>query len=280
MTEKDGRRAGVNATPPAISSPRAATLRGPWGLSDSDAVRVEDEYGVASEQVDRDHHLSRAGGAFSLRPSRPPGVLRRNRTDSNIPSEVSAQRRHRPPDRAAADPDCHQDHQDRQLSSGQDARPSVLSPGLERVRKAQPSTLLIEAGVRIRVQLISAEGYLFPTELRRIDSRYDDVAETWFRTPTADGFVVSKMTAWAERAAPRDLYDLWGLSEQGRITKASLDLYCRIGPSGLPPDLTMFDVVPDSAGWSASLGHQGRIQVGPEQAASAIRNRWEDVLSA
>lgn len=65
MTENDARRDRVNARPPATSSSRAATLRGPWGLSDSDAARVEDEYGVSSEQVDRDHAISHVLAALS-----------------------------------------------------------------------------------------------------------------------------------------------------------------------------------------------------------------------
>lgn len=60
----------------------------------------------------------------------------------------------------------------------------------------------------MQVQLLTSEGYLYPFQLHRIEQRYSDVPETQLLTLTEDGFVVAKLAAWADRRAPRDLYDL------------------------------------------------------------------------
>ena len=83
-----------------------------------------------------------------------------------------------------------------------------------------------------------------------------------------------KTAAWADRRAPRDLYDLHLLAGLGTIDATARDLYVRHGPTGRPPAPWLFDEVPGTPEWEAQLAAQTRLSVGPEDAAAAVRAAW------
>jgi hypothetical protein len=63
-------------------------------------------------------------------------------------------------------------------------------------------------------QLLSARGReLWPTERRALQQRYHDAPAAELLVPTLPAFAASKTATWADRRAPRDLWDLWALHQ-------------------------------------------------------------------
>ncbi|WP_245701290.1 nucleotidyl transferase AbiEii/AbiGii toxin family protein [Sanguibacter gelidistatuariae] len=63
------------------------------------------------------------------------------------------------------------------------------------------------------------EGYpAWPTEVAQIRQRYSDVPAASLRVLTRDAFAAAKLSAWIDRGASRDLYDLWKMVGEGMIT--------------------------------------------------------------
>lgn len=147
-------------------------------------------------------------------------------------------------------------------------------PALTSTSGSQPATLAVEGTASIQVQLVSGEGYLWPTAVRDMEQRYSDAPPARLRTLTAAGFAAAKLTAWIERRAPRDLYDLWAMSERGLIDGQALDVFVSYGPSGKPPGDWVFNAGTDEAAWRRALGHQTVLRVTAAAALAAVRDAW------
>jgi len=87
-----------------------------------------------------------------------------------------------------------------------------------------PSPALLNAdGFNIRMQLLPAAGgwaawKRVPTEQRPVDLRYEDLPDSVdLAVPTLEGFAAMKLAAWEDRRAPRDLFDLAGLTDAGCV---------------------------------------------------------------
>ena len=150
-------------------------------------------------------------------------------------------------------------------------------PPLSATSGSRPATVGVEGTASIQVQLLSGEGYLWPTEVRNIDQRYSDAPPARLRTLTAAGFAAAKLGAWMDRHAPRDLYDLWALAERGLIDADALDVFTRFGPQGRPPANWVFKDAPDETTWRQALGHQTRLRVTAAEALDSIREAWHAV---
>ena len=147
-------------------------------------------------------------------------------------------------------------------------------PPLAATRGSQSSVLVVGDTVRIRVQLLRAEGYAaWPTELQQLGQRYGDAPPAALRTPTAAAFAGWK-TATCSIARPRDLYDLWGLGRAGLIDAEAAQLFRTHGPTSGDVQPWMFTRTPSEADWAAALAHQGVVQVGPTEARDEVRERW------
>lgn len=75
--------------------------------------------------------------------------------------------------------------------------------------------------------------------------------------PTPEAFVAMKMMAWADRQAPRDLFDLYELARLGYFTQEAPGFVKAI--TGVTPTRRMFEgPVPKKVRevWGAELGHQ------------------------
>ncbi|QEE61348.1 hypothetical protein FVA74_06965 [Salinibacterium sp. dk2585] len=84
-------------------------------------------------------------------------------------------------------------------------------------------------------------------------------------------FAAAKLSSWQDRNAPRDLYDLWAMTGAGMVDAAAAALFARFGPFTHVTDRS-FDLIPSEDEWERSLGHQGRIRVGPEEASRRVRD--------
>jgi hypothetical protein len=54
-------------------------------------------------------------------------------------------------------------------------------------------------------------------------------------------------------------------------------VYVRFGPTGEPPDRSLFDDPPEDESWTDTLGGQTRLSVGAAQATARVRDAWESV---
>lgn len=134
-------------------------------------------------------------------------------------------------------------------------------------------------GTPIKFQLLSARGYEpWPTEFTVIEQRYSDAPSARLTVPTVEAFAGWKAAAWFDRAAPRDLHDLWGLAKVGAINAASAELFRSHGPTGGFPRPWMFTVPPTREAWSAQLSGQTILTVDPEEALREVRKAWTAAL--
>jgi len=148
-------------------------------------------------------------------------------------------------------------------------------PPLAATRGADSSVLRLRGGITIRVQLMRYDDLPpWPTENRRIFQRYADTHTATMTVFTPAAFAAAKTAAWADRAAPRDLYDLWALGHLGLIDDRARDTYLRCGGSGSDPGSWMFRDAPSEAAWQAALAHQGRLRIGPAEALRSVADRW------
>ncbi len=147
-------------------------------------------------------------------------------------------------------------------------------PALTATRGAEPAVLEVDDTLGIQVQLVTGEGFLWPTEVRDIEQRYSDAPPARLRTLTAAGFASAKLATWMERHAPRDLYDLWALAERGWIDAKAVEVFVRCGPTGRPPAEWVFAAAPGEDAWRRALGHQTRLRVTAAEAVAVARSAW------
>lgn len=149
------------------------------------------------------------------------------------------------------------------------------APALTVVRDHEAAVLRSPDGVAVRVQLLRAVGFpQWPT--RRVDlvQRYSDAPSATLVVPTAAGFVAAKTAAWHDRAAARDLWDLWALAVRGHLTEQAADLYARVGPTNRRPQPAAFNKAPTEDRWQREVGGQVRLSVTAVQALAVVRDGW------
>ncbi len=86
--------------------------------------------------------------------------------------------------------------------------------------------------------------------------------------------------AWADRAAARDLYDLWTLARLGAIDTAAAELFTRHGPTNPSPSTELFRAAPTEERWRRDLGGQLRLEVTAADALTRVRAAWRAVSTA
>lgn len=245
----------------------------PGVLSPADLARVTESFRVGVEQVTRDHLISHVLAVLS----------------SAIPDEViffggtALARTHLPALRLSEDIDLvavgSRPEVGRQLQSALERalrRPfgevSFL-PSIPDTRGSEP-VVMIAGASSIQIQLLDPVGYpKWPTQRTDLVQRYADAPPARLTVPTRSAFVAGKVSAWIDRGAPRDLYDLWALHELGAFDAESARLFETLGPGGRPA-AWMFSVAPDIVEWERALGHQGPIAVDPDTALAAVRSAW------
>lgn len=236
---------------------------------------VADEFGVDIEQVRRDHLVSHVLAAISEGVDTDDLVFfggtalsRTYLTDARLSEDIDlialASR---------AGVAARIEAAVRQGLARSHGRP-LWRPRLSATTGSQPATLAFEGIASVQVQLVSGEGYFWPTEVRAIEQRYGDAPPARLRTLTAPGFAAAKLSAWMERRAPRDLYDLWALGERALIDTPALEAFVRWGPHARPPESWVFETAPDETVWRRALGHQTRLRVSAAEALGAVREAW------
>jgi predicted nucleotidyltransferase component of viral defense system len=147
-------------------------------------------------------------------------------------------------------------------------------PSLREAREVDGARLVSDDGTAVRVQVIEADvGYrLWPTERRQLVQRFSDAPEVAMRVPTRRAFVAMKASAWRERQAARDLFDLRGLADIGAIDAEAVRLVSEAtGAAIVEPD---FAVLPRDLAWVDQLAHQTRDLSSAEECLSVVRAGW------
>lgn len=241
----------------------------------SELQHVASDFGVALEQVTRDHAISHIlatlahsevadaitfyGGTALSRT-----LLPRLRLSEDIDLITNAERR---PTAAAIE---HAINAALARSHGT----VTWEPHLSATRGAQSAVIRLPNALTIRIQLMNASDLpAWPTEQQSLFQRYSDAPPATLSVFTPASFAAAKTLAWAGRATPRDLYDLWALTLLGVVDADAHDLYQRWG-SVSGPGPWIFRSAPSDDEWTTALAHQGRVRLGPSEALKVVRDNW------
>ncbi len=250
------------------------------GLDDHEAADVAAEFGVALEQVRRDHLISVILSALSA-----------HAEELVFFGGTALARSYLPHGRLSEDIDL--------IAMGD--RPDIAvrlvrtigrvlrrthgkvtwSAPLADVRDTAPVILSTDDAINVRVQLLNAQGYPpWPTALTDLHQRYSDAPSARLRVPTRDSFAAWKTVAWTDRGAPRDLYDMWALANIRALTASAAELFAQLGPTLAPPKQWMFSTAPGETEWRDQLAGQTRLTVGSGEALDVVRAAWSDAVGA
>lgn len=138
----------------------------------------------------------------------------------------------------------------------------------------QSSLLVCNSTIQIEVQAISTQlrGWNFiPVETVQIYQRYTDIPPTSLKVPTLDGFCAMKLTAWFDRGASRDLFDLEGLTHLRPVSEDTKALVTEL--LGLRLTRRMLDRKIDGV-WQDDLAHQTKLEKTGEECLARVLQWW------
>lgn len=138
--------------------------------------------------------------------------------------------------------------------------PSAAWSDSGRRHEVDTKVLQGSSGTSVNVQFVAwRTGWrALPVTPADVRLRYSDLPETArLNVPTPEAFVAMKLMSWADRKAPRDLFDLYELARLGHFTQEVPRFVKAI--TGVTPTRRMFEGrVPKRVRevWGAELGHQ------------------------
>lgn len=250
-------------------------------LEHEELVAVADMFGVAEEQVRRDHLISHVLAGL---PQIAPDILfvggtalaRTYLADPAAGGRLSEDIDLWTPDRSAvaAVLDERLPRLLRREFPG-----TIWEPSLRSARSAvEPGLLVTTTGLRVRVQLLDHEDWArWPSEAVQVKTRYSDItSEVVLRVPTLPAFAAMKTLAWTDRHAARDLYDLARLAELGALTQEAADLVR--DATGASVQKYEFASLPSGLAWQSQLSHQTSELPSPQWCLQVVREVFGKVL--
>ena len=138
----------------------------------------------------------------------------------------------------------------------------------------QSSLLVCDSSIQIKVQAVDSQtrGWSkVPKVLTQIHQRFSDVPSTKLFAPTFDGFVAMKALVWFDRGAPRDLFDLEGLSRAGEVSPIARELVNELRGFNLTGKMLNRKL---SGLWHEELAHQTRLEISEEECLSRVLEWW------
>jgi predicted nucleotidyltransferase component of viral defense system len=236
---------------------------------------VATQFGVSAEQVERDHLISHILAFLS-----------RDFGDRiHFIGGTALARTHLPDGRLSEDIDLIAVGSRKDVADDLDAALPravarthgriTIEPELSDTADTLPVLLRPADGRPVRLQLLSArDRTIWPTERRGLVQRYTDAPAAELLVPTLQAFAASKTATWADRLAPRDLWDLRALSGVGAIDADAAALFRRYGPTNKNPAPHMFARAPSGAEWQSQLAGQTRLTVSATEALKKVREAW------
>lgn len=228
-------------------------------------------FGVAPEQIERDHLISHLLAALG---------------EDTEPDEVfyggtALCRSHLERTRLSEDVDLLHPNPGERIDAIQRRLRTALRrefPDLEwsgSERGPERASALVRTGdvapIRLDVRRPDAVAQFWEFTATKVYLRYRDLPDTaTLRCPTLETFAAMKMAAWSDRHAPRDLFDLAGLSDLGALTPVAERRLRGAGGRGfLAVDFT---AVPRSTltAWETELGAQVGNLPTPEACADRV----------
>lgn len=148
-------------------------------------------------------------------------------------------------------------------------------PSLAEAPEHLGGVLRAPSGLTVKVQLLSPQGRpRWPLETHQLEQRYKDAPAAALLVPTRAAFVAGKTATWCDRRTPRDLWDLWALSNIGAVDTAAADLYRKFGPTNQLPAPWQFSDPPTEAQWVSQLSNQTRLTITSSEAAQVVGRAW------
>lgn len=156
---------------------------------------------------------------------------------------------------------------------------SSWQPALDTVRSSDPARFLSRDGVEVRIQLLSTSHHrelaAWPTDSKPVSLRYSDVDDATLCVPTLTAFAAMKTAAWMDRASARDLYDLAAMARLGALNEETASLVRRVTGWTVGPyafrSLPKFD-------WHAQLGHQTHVLPPAADCLTRVRDSYARAL--
>lgn len=133
--------------------------------------------------------------------------------------------------------------------------------------------------LRVQVQVIMKrpEWRPLPTAITPIRLRYSDLSESVdLVVPTVEAFAAMKLTAYVDRVAPRDLFDLRELAERGTLNDESLALVRQLLGRSLARQ--EFETLPSQNEWDIELSHQVADAGSPTEALDVVHHKLAELL--
>ncbi len=148
------------------------------------------------------------------------------------------------------------------------------------VSDPRSALLNCDSSIKIKVQVVdsrSRQWQRIPIQLTDIHQRYSDVQPTKLFVPNLDGFVAMKASAWIDRRAARDLFDLHALSRLGAVSDNARELLSAL--YGFPISREMMDRKV-SGNWQLELAHQTRLDRSEEECRAQVLDWWSGVSNS
>lgn len=245
------------------------------GVLDPNELReIAEQFGVADEQVRRDHLISHvlaaiegvAGVVFFGGTALTRTVLPDLRLSEDI--DLIAVR-----PRSAVVRDLASAIEQGLARSFGEVR---WRPPLDATRDAQPTALAVQDRLSVQVQVVSQTGRaVLPTQRRAITQRFSDAPPVILETLTDSGFAAAKVSAWLERAAARDLFDLHALAHAGLLSAEAADLVRTTTNWSAFPQGVVWPPPPSEDDWVMQLERQTRLRVGADAAHRLVVSSLE-----
>lgn len=244
-------------------------------LSDQDRRRIKEQFAVDDDQVRRDHLISHVLAALShdipemIRFFGGTALSRSFLTNGRLSEDI---------DLIAVAPRLDvADAITRTLArrmSREFGRPT-FTPALAAARQVQPVTVSFPSGVSVQLQLLPEDHYpSWPFESKILEQRYSDCDGAVLEVPTQAAFVAWKTSAFIDRRAARDLWDLAALADSDAFSEDAAALFTRFGPSTSIPSGSMLPVAPTEDVWRRELAHQTRLTISAQEARAAVIRSW------
>lgn len=241
-------------------------------IGDIEIGEWANRFGVQPEQVRRDHLISHVLSALST-----------VSTEVVFFGGTALARTHLDGGRLSEDIDLLADDHRELEQQLEGSVPGLLRsefPGLI-WRQVRANSRIITAVLEgsdvqpVKIELVRVEPHERRGEYeeRPVGLRYPDLPATvTFLVPTLATFAAMKLSAWADRRTPRDLFDLAGLAAVGGIDSSAVEVHRRMMERR--PALIDFAAVPAAAGaaWDVELAHQTGSLPGPEDCLAAVRD--------